>query len=357
MVAETMLSVHGNPGSRTHAHGTSAKQALENSRRELANVAGVEPGEIVFTSGATESNNLAILGLATFGAKSGRMHVVTTAIEHKAVLEPCNALKELGFEITVVLPNQSGVVEPDSVLEAVRSDTLLVSVMSANNETGAIQPVSLIADGLQDSEVKLHVDAAQSFAKLIDGTEHERVDLFSISGHKIHGPTGIGALVVRKSRSTHRQLAPIIRGGGQEFGLRSGTPSVALTAGLAAAARIMKQVADDRWTACLLKKNKLLEALDGVPHTIVGDRDSTLSHCVSLTLHGIDAEAVFVAANQSFAISNGSACTSSGYSSSHVLAAQGMTEREIESTVRISWCADTPDLIFGELAKTLRALQ
>ena len=200
----------GNAGSRTHPYGLRARRAVERARDRVAEVVSCSRGEVVFTSGATESNNLAILGLARAGSAAGKTHLVATAIEHHAVLEPLRTLAERGFRLTLVPPNRGGWVEPEAIAEALRDDTLLVSVMYVNNETGVLQPVAEIAELLQGRSVYFHVDAAQGFGKELDPLRHPRIDLISASGHKIHAPKGVGALVARKRDGTRPQLEPLI---------------------------------------------------------------------------------------------------------------------------------------------------
>jgi len=220
----------GNAGSRTHAYGQTARQAVERARAHIARVAGVRRNEVIFTSGATESNNLALLGLESHGRAGRRMHVVSTKIEHHAVLEPLRVLRSRGFDLTLVDPEPGGWVDADRVAAAVRSDTLFVSVMQVNNETGVQQPIAEIADRLAESPVFLHVDAAQGFGKELAALSHRRVDLISASGHKLCGPKGAGALVVRRRDGQRLPLTPLLHGGGQELGLRPGTLPVALIA-------------------------------------------------------------------------------------------------------------------------------
>ena len=210
----------GNAGSRTHEHGRRARTAVEQARDRIAAVAAAARGDVIFTSGATESNNLAILGLASTAGR--RRHIVSTAIEHHAVLEPLAELSRRGFEVTLVAPDRGGAVDPGAMLAAVRPETLLVSMMHVNNETGVRQPVGEVADGLDRTDVYIHVDAAQGFAREMSAIRHPRVDLISVSAHKINGPKGVGALIARRRDGRRPPLQPLMFGGGQERGLRPG---------------------------------------------------------------------------------------------------------------------------------------
>jgi cysteine desulfurase len=210
----------GNAGSRSHAYGQRARRAVEWARDRVAAVVDAQRGDVVFTSGATESNNLAILGLANHGLATGRRHIVTTAIEHHAVLEPTAELERRGFQVDRIDPDASGAVNADALLQVVRDDTLLVSVMHVNNETGVIQPIDEIATGLQGRDALFHVDAAQGFGKDIGPLRHRRIDLISVSGHKIHAPKGVGALIARKRGGARPPLSALMYGGGQERGWR-----------------------------------------------------------------------------------------------------------------------------------------
>ena len=250
----TYLGVEfGNAGSRHHGFGARARSAVEKARVQVAALVGATRGEIIFTSGATESNNLALLGLAEHGAGTGRTHLVSTRIEHKSVLEPLQALAARGFEVTLVPPQPGGWVHPQSILEAVREDTLLVSVMQVNNETGVIQPIQEIARLLESHPAYLHVDAAQGFGKVVAPLRNRRIDLISISGHKIYAPKGIGALVTRrrggKASSSHPSDAWGRSGTGVAAG---GTLPVPLIAGLGKASELA--LAELREAQCGLSK-------------------------------------------------------------------------------------------------------
>ena len=328
----------GNAGSRHHGFGARARSAVEKARVQVAAVVGATRGEIVFTSGATESNNLALLGLAEHGARTGRTHLVSTRIEHKSVLEPLQTLAGRGFEITLVSPEPGGWVHPQSILEAVREDTLLVSVMQVNNETGVIQPVREIARLLENHPAYLHVDAAQGFGKEIAPLRDRRIDLISISGHKIYAPKGIGALVTRRRDGRRPPLAPLMHGGGQELGLRPGTLPVPLIAGLGKASELALAEYQERNAACRRFKEILLTKLQPLKPVFNGDLDRTVPHIVNLTVPGIGSEEAIEAVSQVAAISNGSACTSTSESCSHVLSAQRLDEARMEGALRLSWC-------------------
>jgi cysteine desulfurase len=247
-----------NAGSRTHSYGQKAKEAVDNARRKIAELLNAPPEEVFFTSGATESNNLAILGLADYGARTGRRHIVSSAIEHKAVLEPLDHLRQLGFEVELAPVTPGGYVEPETIRRMLRPDTLLVSVMHANNETGILQPVGEIGDLLRGTEMLFHTDAAQTFGKEVPALKALKADLVSISGHKIYGPQGIGALLVRRRGGQKRAVQPLLFGGGQERGLRPGTVPVALAVGLGEAARLAGLEWESRRTAALAIREQLL---------------------------------------------------------------------------------------------------
>ncbi len=227
-----------NSGSRTHVFGLRAKEAVERSREQVAALLGAKPEEIVFTSGATESNNLAILGVAEYGEHTGRKHVLSTAVEHKAVLEPLDRLRKRGFDVELLPVTQGGFVEPGEVERRLRLDTLLVSIMHANNETGVLQPIQEVGKLLQDRETLFHTDAAQTFGKEVETLKRVRCDFVSISGHKIYGPQGVGVLRVLAKKLDRRRMSPVIVEGGQERGLRSGTVPVARVVGLGKAAEL-----------------------------------------------------------------------------------------------------------------------
>lgn len=356
VVRAFLLEEFGNEGSRTHEFGARAKQAVQKARDQVAEVVGVGRDGVLFTSGATEANNLAILGLADHGISSKRMHIVATAIEHKAVLEPIQELERRGFEVTIVPAQRDGTVDPHKVVEALRPDTLIVSVMAANNETGARQPVADITDALEGHEAYFHTDAAQAFGKDIAVLQNPRIDLISISAHKLYGPKGVGALITRRRGFTKPPLKPLMHGGGQERGLRPGTLPVALIAGLGKAAELAVEAVESRRATCRAIKAKAVEAFAPLNPRIHGPADNTQDHVLNVAFPGLDSEALMVALKADVAVSNGSACTSSSYTPSHVLKAMGYTDDEANEAVRFSWCHLTPDVDWPGLANRIRDL-
>jgi cysteine desulfurase len=291
----------------------------------------------VFTSGATESNNLAILGLAEHGVAVGKRHLVSTEIEHKAVLEPLEVMKRRGFEVTLVPPEENGRVDADKILAAVRGDTLLVSLMQVNNETGVIQPVDAVAKLLADREVLLHVDAAQGFGKLLDSLRNDRIDLISISSHKIFGPVGVGALVIRHRRGETIPLCPLLFGGGQELGLRPGTLPAALISGFGLAAELAMHEAEQRRQICLQIRQEIQNGLRPLCPVIHGDLELSLPHVLSVSFPRWDGDQVVEALEGIAAVSTGSACTSVCATASHVLAAMNVGQPELDGAIRFSW--------------------
>lgn len=347
----------GNAGSRTHEYGLQAKRAIQHSRDQVSKVVDAAAEEVIFTSGATESNNLAILGLAEHGLETSRRHIVSTAIEHKAVLEPLEALEARGFTVTLVPPNQNGEVSASAIKDALRPDTLLVSVMHANNETGSLQPIQEIAESIKDHHAFIHVDAAQGYGKDLGALRNERIDLISVSGHKIYGPLGIGALIARRRHFKRPPLKAIMYGGGQERGLRPGTLPVPLIVGLGIAAETALKNQAARQQRCYDIRQQALAALEPLGIQLHSNPDHTLPHVMNFSVPGVDSEAVMLALKDIVAISNGSACTSQSYTPSHVLAAMGLPDEDISGAIRISWSHLTPDVDWSLLAARLDALR
>lgn len=347
----------GNDGSRTHEYGNRAKKAVQLARDQVSAVVNARRDEVIFTSGATESNNLAIMGLVAHGEATNRKHVVSTRIEHKAVIEPIEELEKKGFEITWIDCGSNGRIEAEAVREALRDDTLLVSLMAANNETGVRQPLDEIAEVMKDHPAYLHTDGAQSFGKDIESLRTNRIDLISISGHKIYGPKGVGALIVRRRGYKRVPLTPIAFGGGQERGLRPGTLPVALVAALGKAAELGVKQNSSRLDRCQQIKKAALEALDPLGIRINGDVEHTHDHVLNFAVPGIDSEAMIVALKDLVAISNGSACTSASYTPSHVMLAMGQSEDEANEALRFSWCHMTEDVDWKAIAERISSLR
>lgn len=346
----------GNAGSRTHSYGAQALQAVQKARDQVASVVDAKRDEVLFTSGATESNNLAILGLAKHGEKLGRRHIISAQIEHKAVLEPLEILRKQGFEITLLPSNESGRIDVTQIDTALRPDTLLVSIMHVNNETGVIQPITEICERMKNHDAFFHVDAAQGFGKVLSDLNNKRIDLISISGHKIFAPKGVGALITRRRSYRALPLEPIMYGGGQERGLRPGTLPVHLIVGLGEAAEISVRDHDKRSLSCQKLKDDILSAFMPLNPTINGDPLQTVPHTLSIAFPGLDSEAVIVALKDDIALSNGSACTSNSYQPSHVLKAMRLNDDVMQGTLRLSWCHLTEAVDWQLIAKKIQKL-
>ena len=346
----------GNAGSRTHEYGLRAKRAVQRAREQVGAIVDAKVDEVLFTSGATESNNIAILGLGPYGEDTGRRHIVSTAIEHKAVLEPLEELERRGFEVTLVRSGSAGAVSAAAVRDAVRPDTLLVSVMHANNETGVLQPIAEIAELLADHEAYFHVDAAQGYGKDLAGLRPNRIDLMSVSSHKIYGPAGTGALIARRRGFKKPPLVPLVLGGGQERGLRPGTLPVPLIIALGVAAE--RALADHRTRRdrCHKIRIEALAALDSLPVRFHGDQERVLAHVINFSVPGIDSEAIMIALKDVAAVSNGSACTSQSYQPSHVLKAMDLPTEAVAGAVRVSWCHMTPKVNWTTVAQRIASL-
>ncbi|MEU2540236.1 cysteine desulfurase DndA [Streptomyces iakyrus] len=336
VVLHWMTEDFGNAGSRTHEYGTRAKAAVQEARTFLAETVGAKPEEVIFTSGATESNNIALLGMAPYGEKHQRRHIITSAIEHKAVIEPLMHLQSNGFEVDFLEPGPSGRVRTEAVLEKLRPDTLLVSLMHVNNETGVIQPVAELAEKLRETSTYFHVDAAQGYSKLPEDLKAP-IDLISISGHKIGAPKGVGALVTRRRGWDKAPLEPIMFGGGQERKLRPGTLPVPLIMGLYEAAKIFQE-GRERWERdALAMRERMLTALGKTVFHINGDTDHSVPHILNVTFEGLNAEALIVRLKEQIAVATGSACTSASYTPSHVLMAMGLPKEVATNGLRFSW--------------------
>ena len=341
-VLDTMIDVYrgvvGNADSRTHNHGERAREVVEHARSQVADLLGVTSGEVFFTSGSTESNNIAIQGLQEYAEKTGKKHIITSAIEHKAVLETVKAMEKKGFDIDIVKTDLSGRIDAEQILSFVREDTLLVSLMQVNNETGIIQPVDMVGEELANRKVLFHVDATQSCGKLVEEIRHLKYNMLSFSAHKLQGPQGIGVLVLRLP-----PVKGIMYGGQQEHGIRPGTVPVALVAGCGCACEIATNNYKENKKKTDALKVLVMRLLDeaGLEYHMNGDQQFCIGSTVNVCFPGVMSEALMISSKQYCSISNGSACTSKSYAPSYVLSAMGVPESEIECSVRISWGPDT----------------
>lgn len=346
-VVDFMMDIYknniGNADSRTHNYGDNARVIVENARKQVALLLDISPEDVFFTSGATESNNIAIQGLREYAEKTGKKHIITTSIEHKAVLETAKYMSDHGYRVDFVSPDRTGRVSADEVIDLVDDDTLLVSIMHVNNETGVIQPVKEIGDRLADQDVLFHIDATQSCGKLVEEIREIQYDMLSFSSHKMYGPQGVGALVLRRKNYKLPPVKPIMFGGQQEHGISPGTIPVALVGGLGKACEIaIEEYKNDEFDNMAVR-NILIEMLDnsGVKYRINGDIDCLISSTLNIQIEGVSSEALMLSSKQYCGISNGSACTSSSYSPSYVLVAMGMLEDDIDQSIRLSWGRNT----------------
>lgn len=341
-VLDRMIEVYrahyGNADSRTHVFGTAAKEIVSDSRRKIADILAVDSTDVFFTSGSTESNNMAILGLLDYALESGRNHFVTTSIEHKSVLEAMKHLQEKGCVVNFVSPDSSGRVSAQQILDLVTEKTLLVSMMHVNSETGIIQPIEEVGAALANTKTYFHIDATQGFGKLNDNLRHTKYNMLSITAHKIGGPQGIGAFILRRDKTYRRPpVKQLIYGGQQERGYRPGTTPVALVAGFALAAELCDKEAQAHMECCQRIKSDFLSAVGGLDYTLNGEQSYCLPSTVNISFHGVDAEGIFLAVKENYAFSNGSACNSGSHAPSYVLTAMGLDEDRISEAVRISW--------------------
>lgn len=333
---------YGNADSRTHVFGTDAKEIVANARRTIAGILKVDSTDLFFTSGSTESNNMAILGLLEYAQESGRNHFITTSIEHKSVLEAMKHLQKHGCTVDYVSPDESGRIKPHQILDLVNEKTLLVSMMHVNSETGIIQPIEEVGEALAKTKTFFHIDATQGFGKLNDSLRKTKYDMLSITAHKLGGPQGVGALVLRRGRNYQRPpVKPLFFGGQQERGYRPGTTPVALVAGFALAAELCNAEAATHLQACRQIKESFLAAITDLDYSINGDPEYCLPSTINISFHGVDAEGIFLAVKDDYAFSNGSACNSGSHAPSYVLSAMGLSENRINEAVRISWGHNT----------------
>lgn len=336
---EVYKTAYGNADSRTHTFGDAARQVVESARKQVASILSIKSDEVFFTSGATESNNIAIQGLRDYAAQTGRKHIITSTIEHKAVLETVKHLEKEGFEITWINPKIDGRVSAQEIKSLIRDDTLLVSLMHVNNETGIIQPVQEIGEFCSEKKVLFHIDATQSFGKLIDELRETKYDMLSMSAHKICGPQGVGALILRKKRYKLPPVKGIMFGGQQEHGIRPGTIPVALVAGLGKACEIAESEYQQQQDANQRIKKMLLGLLSqsGLKYEINGKQEYCVSTTLNFSIEGVSSEALMLSTKQFCGVSNGSACNTNSYAPSYVLVAMGIPLSQVESALRVSW--------------------
>ena len=324
----------GNPASRSHRFGWKADEAVEEARSHVANLVNCDPREIVWTSGATEADNLAIKGVARFYKNKGN-HIITSKIEHKAVLDPCRQLEREGFEVTYLDPDEGGVISPESVKEAIKDTTILVSIMHINNELGTINNLEMIGEIVRQKGAFFHVDAAQSTGKINIDLSNLPVDLMSFSAHKTYGPKGIGALYVR--RKPRVRLEALIHGGGHERGMRSGTLATHQIVGMGEAFRI----ANEEMPADHKKVNKFhqdfLEKVKEIDHVYInGDLDNKVPNILNVSFNFVEGESLIMGLKD-IAVSSGSACTSASLEPSYVLRALGRKDELAHSSIRFSF--------------------
>lgn len=326
----------GNAASRHHPLGCAASQAVDRAREQVATLLGADPRDIVWTSGATESNNLALKGLAASPAYAGRRHVVTVRTEHHAVLDPCRWLETQGFDVTWLGVDGRGGVDLDVLDAAIRDDTLAVSVMHANNEVGVLHPVAEIGRRCRARGVLFHTDATQSVGKEPVDVEASHIDLLSFSAHKMYGPKGVGGLYVRR-RGPRVRLEPVIHGGGHERGVRSGTLNVPGIVGLGAAAELCaKEMNDERVRVAALRDRLQSAIVNALPDTVVnGDGAPRLAGTLNVSFPGVDAEKLLQRLPD-VCVSTASACTSAVVQPSHVLGALGLDDDLLLGSVRLS---------------------
>ncbi len=329
----TIEGVFGNPASRSHIYGWQAESAVETARKQVASLVNCDPREIVWTSGATESDNLAIKGVAEAYRSKGR-HIITSSIEHKAVLDCCDFLETQGFDITYLKPGVGGLITPEQVKGAFRDDTILVSLMHVNNEIGVITDIAAIADITRDKGIIFHVDAAQSAGKIPIDLNDAKVDLMSFSAHKIYGPKGMGALFVRRQPCVSLQAQ--IHGGGHERGMRSGTLPTHQIVGMGEAFRIASEEMDGDNKRIKHLKELLWAGLSGLDGIFVnGDMDCRVSGNLNIAIEGVDGESLMLALKD-VAVSSGSACASADLDPSYVLKGIGISDALAHASIRIS---------------------
>jgi cysteine desulfurase len=340
----------GNPASRSHSFGWSADEAVEEARKNVADLIGADPKEIIFTSGATEADNLAIKGIADFYQTNGK-HIVTSKIEHKAVLDPCRELERQGFEVTYLDPNEEGLVTAEMVKDAVRDDTILVSIMYINNEMGTVNDIEGIGRYCFDNKIMFHVDAAQATGKINFNLEELPVHAMSLSAHKTYGPKGIGALYIR--RKPRVRLRSQIQGGGHERGFRSGTLPTHQIVGMGEAFKYARLEMEQNKQHIKMLHDRLLDKLINIEETYInGSLDSKVPNILNISFNFVEGESLIMALDN-VAVSSGSACTSASLEPSYVLRAIGRDDELAHSSIRFSFGKNTSVEEVDQVADTM----
>jgi cysteine desulfurase len=363
-VVEAMLPFfgdrYGNAASRTHSFGRDAEEAVKTARQQVAQLIGAEPAEIVFTSGATESNNLAIKGVARMYRRKGN-HLITVATEHKAVLDPCKRLEQDGFEVTVLPVDREGRVTAEQIAQAITDRTVLVSVMAANNEIGTLQPIPAIGAVCRERGVYIHSDAAQAVGKVPLSVDEWNVDLLSLSAHKLYGPKGIGALYVRR-RSPRVRPEPLLDGGGHEGGMRSGTLPVPLVVGFGLACELCRaEMPAERERLRQLRQRLHRGIVDELEEVVLnGPANERLPGNLNLAFAYVQSDALMLALRD-VAVSSGSACTSASVEPSYVLRAIGLPDELAQGSIRFGLgrftTAEEVDYVAGAVVAAVRRLR
>lgn len=329
----TVEGVFGNPASRSHKFGWTAEEAVDVARNQIADLIGADSREIVFTSGATEADNLAIKGAAHFYQNKGK-HIITCKTEHKAVLDTCRQLEREGFEVTYLAPKSDGLIDLEQLKAAMREDTILVSIMHVNNEIGVIQDIAAIGELCRERKIIFHVDATQSVGKLAINLSELKVDLMSMSSHKLYGPKGIGALYVR--RKPRVRLEALIHGGGHERGMRSGTLPVHQIVGMGEAYRICKEEMADEMPRLKALRDRLYQGLKDIEETYVnGSMEQRVDNNLNISFNFVEGESLMMSLRD-IAVSSGSACTSASLEPSYVLRALGLNDELAHSSIRFT---------------------
>jgi cysteine desulfurase len=357
LIHKYLVEEFGNAGSRTHQTGIDAKRAVAEARRLLASSMDADESELIFTSGATESNNIALFGLIENARKANKTRIVTSQIEHKAVLDPLAEISKQDIEIIYVAPNAEGMIETESIKKAIDSNTFLVTCMHANNETGVINPIDEIANAIKsiDATIMFHADCAQTFGKTNLNLKNKNIDMISFSAHKFHGPKGVGGLLTRKQDGFSIPLKPRYFGGGQERGIRPGTLPVPLIVGMGKSFEICSKQQAQWHAKCMQIKSSALEAFSAIDHKIYGYQDSrSLPNTLSIAIADFTADSLIIILKEIAELSTGSACTSEAFTPSHVLTSMNISDDEAKKVARFSWGPESNPNIFKEITAALK---